>query len=313
MTAAIEQASTTEVLLEDLEGTTQADPSAQAKEEQSQPTLQDQVRADSDFAWDQITKRDAKISELANQAKQFEVVDPYIRAAGGPEQLLNLASQAQQIQQVPGLSEIVQKALSDGRVVEPVTETPNDQEEEWMDEDTKKVRDAMNARFEGLEQRFDDLSSIASSASVRSHESQIERNIESVVNLFSATDEGKEEALKLIHDSVTVAQRQAEGGNSQQQSMIAQLAGPKGEGVLKFMLMEAGLFEKYGAKIFAPKDTRNEDEAPAALVRSTDGKVINPSRPAAPELPPLPKGRVTTNYAQQVLHEIQRRRGRSVT
>jgi len=308
LSAAIDPATTTEGLPE-AAGT---EPQAEGTEEQSQPTLQEQVRGNADFAWEQITKRDAKISELANQAKQHEVVDPYIRAAGGPEQLLNLAAFGQQVQQVPGLEEIVQKAISDGRVVQPEPVVANDTAEEWMDEDTKRVRDESRAEIETLRQQLQELSNLTNSASVRSHETHISRNIDSVVDLFSSTDEGKEEALKLIQDRVMIAQKQAENGNETQQRMIEQLAGPEGEDVLQFMLMKEGLFKKYGAEIYGTGQTPTEDAASAAAARSTDARTTNPSRPGSPELPPLPKGRVTTDYAQGVLREIQRRRGRSV-
>ncbi len=308
MSSAIE-ATTTEGIPEQGEATG-AEPQAGANSGQDERTVQERVREGGDFAFEQIQIRDTTISEQSNKIKEFEVVDPYIRAAGGPEQLLNYAAMGQQVKQVPGLEEFVQKSLAEGRVALPEVALPNDPEDEWMDDDTKKLRDSTNERFDEFEQRFNQLNATANAASVRSHENQISRNIDSVVEMFSGTEEGKEEALKLIHDRVSVAQQQAGSGNVSQQRMIEQLAGPEGEDVLQFMLMKEGLFKKWGAVLYGAGDPNTEETASVAVVRSTDGMHTNPSRPGTPLLPPLDKGPVTSNTFALVLRDIQRRRGR---
>ena len=206
MTSAIES-TTTEGIPEQVEAAL-TEPNEEATPEQSQPTLQERVRSDPDFAWEQMTSRDKTISKQANQIKQFDAVDPYIRAAGGPEQLLNLASlgqQFQKVQQVPGLADFVQKSLSEGRVALPEAASSNDPEEEWMDEDTKRVRDELREEMAGFRQQLQTLSDTTNSASVRSQESHIQKNIASVVDLFNGTEEGKKEALDLIQKRVEAA------------------------------------------------------------------------------------------------------------
>lgn len=280
-------------------------------------TLQDRIRQDPDFAWEQIRSRDQRISESSNQLKQLDELRPFIDLAGGTNELLRHAVLGEQIGQVPGLKEIVQNALSQGRVTLPEASQPqgaaNDQDDEWIDPDVKRVRDETNSQISELKGVIQQLQSQLSSTSLRSQETHVQRNIDKAIEMLGDVGEAKEEALRLIGERVSVAQRQAETGNVQQARLIEQLAGEGGDRILRSLLLDEGIFQKYGPQIFAGNTNSNDNSAERVVERSTDAPTRNASRPGTPPLPPVPKGRVSVNTARMIHAELQRRRGISPT
>ena len=290
----------------------EADPKAAAgaTKQRSEPTLHDRVREGGDFAIEQIKVRDTKISELGNRVKQYEVIDPYLKASGSADQLLEHASRSLAIQQVAGLSDLVKEAIAAGRLPEAATQTPDDDpNEQWIDEDTKRVRDESRESFKEMKAEIASLRQMAQVTAARSQSTYIKDNIAAVVEMFKNSPEGVKEALDFIEARVGAAQLQAEQGNIAQQEMIAKLGGEEGADVLTFMLMKEGMFKKYGAEIFgAPQQA---DDPEGNRVRTTDPMSVNPSRPGHTPLPTVPKGPVSKLTARSILSEIQRQRGRS--
>lgn len=315
MSAGMDDATTTEGLPE-LE-VTETEPHEQGSDKgQHELTLMEKIRRDGDFATEQVRKRDATISEQSNRLKSLEskysVFEPYLNMMGGsPDQLLNLAAYGSKVQEIPGLNEFVQKSIREGRVALPEPAVGNDPEDEWMDEDTKRVRDEARAETQMLKAQIEELKSSVNSASLRSQEVHVRGNIESAVNDFKDIPEAMEEAMNLIQSRVEVAQRQAMAGDQMQAKLVEQLAGPEGEKILSFMVHEAGLFRKYGPQIFAAKNTQT-DQAAAALGKSTDAQVRNSARPGAPTFTRPEKGSAGTGAVfMSVLNQVRKANGRS--
>ena len=276
--------------------------------ESHEMTLEQRVRQDPDFAWEQMRKRDARISEMANVQKAYEPLDPFIRMQGGAEGLLGLATQASQIRQIPGLAELVEQSLTTGQLALPQA-GQDDPDEEWIDEDTRKVRDEARSEIASLRQELQSLRQTAGAANVRSQEGHIQKNLDSALSIFEDDAELREEALDLLTSRVTQLQRMAESGDATQQKNIEQLASESGVEVLEYMLLPL-MKKKFAGKSQASVGTPSSGEQ-AETRRYTDGRTVNPSRPGAPPIKFVPKEKVRPGTARQIFAELQRRRGRS--
>lgn len=281
---------------------------AQPTQTSENVSLQDRIRSDPDFAFEQMQKRDAIISEQANKIKEFDTVSPYLQAAGGPEQLLSLATVGSQIQNIPGLSDFVQESLNTGRVALPEQAKADDPEDEFMDEDTKRVRDELRALKAETEAQVKELKHLASVASTRSLETHVRSNMTKALEVFEADPAAKAAAEELITAKVAEAQRLAESGVESQQNMINRLAQPGGHEVLEVLLLP--LIKEHGSKLFAAPATETQETVIGSAGRPSDERIATPSRPGAPQLPPVPKGQVTPQVMNEIHREIARRRGR---
>lgn len=279
----------------------------------SEPTsenvsLQDRIRDNPDFAWEQVQKRDQRISEQSNRLKEFDTISPYVQAAGGSEQLLSLATVGSQIQNIPGLQELVQDSLAQGRVAVPEQAPADDPEDEFMDEDTKRVRDELRTLKAETEAQVKELKQLASVAATRSLETHVRSNMSKALEVFEADPTAKAAAEELISAKVAEAQRLAESGNESQQQMINRLAQPGGHEVLEVLLLP--LIKEHGSKLFAAPHTETQETVLGSAGQSADERIATPSRPGAPQLPPVPKGPVTPQVTNEIFREISRRRGR---
>ena len=114
MSAAMEGEEQTVEGFEQVPGT---DASAAGNDVQEvQPDLRERVMMGGDFAWEQIQKRDAHSSKLANQVKELEPVQQLVDFAGGTDRLIQFADLGSRVQQIPGLMDVVQSAIQTGRV-----------------------------------------------------------------------------------------------------------------------------------------------------------------------------------------------------
>lgn len=266
------------------------------------------VMSDGEFALDQIRKRDRHASELANRVKSMEPIENLVKLAGGPDALVQYAQLGSRVQQVPGLMEVVQSAIQNGRVELPqVVQNGQSEDDEWLDPDVKKVRDAMLERFTSLEQKYSELERMASGADVRSKEQRVKENIEKVLSQFDGDPEAHTEASKTIMERYKAALDAAERGDKTQAHLIDQLAATDGVGVLEYITMP--IFKKYAAKLVGASNAQTAEAAGGVARRSTDERTVNPSRPGDPPLPKPPKGRVTDGSVQRILEEVARRKG----
>lgn len=271
--------------------------------------LKTRVMQGGDFAWEQIQKRDRHSSELANRVKELEPVEQLVKFAGGnTDRLFQLTDLGNRVTQVPGLLELVQQAIQTGRVDVPQQTAPQDDpEDQWVDPDIKKVRDAFKTEISDLKAQLGELSRVASSADVRSKEQRVKENIEKALKDFEGDSEAFAEASKTIMDRYTAAFQAAERGDQVQARLIDQLSSAEGLNVLEFVTMP--IYKKHAAKLVAASRTSTTEATQAPGRKTTDAPTVNPSRPVASPLPPVPKGRVTDKAVHEIFMELARRKG----
>lgn len=279
----------------------------------SEPTVEERVRQDPEFAWNQVQVRDQKIADLGKEVHAFREIKPFIDAAGNVDSLLGFAALGQRIQSTPGLQELVQTAIQTGELPGAKAPEPDPDEDLW-DADVKKVRDQLRAEMSEMKTMIQSALGNAEAAHVRSTRPDVRANMDAALKRFEGVPEGHEEALSLIESKVQQAMRLAEQGDAAQQKLVEQIAGDGGQRVIDYMLFEAGLHDKYGSQIYAPDQTPDPEPAVpnGGRVLGTEPRHVNPSRPAAPPLPPLERGQVARNptgTAMAVFDEIRRRRG----
>lgn len=270
--------------------------------------LKTRVMQGGDFAWEQIQKRDRHSSELANRVKELEPVEQLVKFAGGtPDQLFHLTDLGNRVKQIPGLFEVVQKAIQTGRVEMPHAAPQDDPDDQWVDPDLKKVRDAMQSKIDHLESQVEGFARIASSADVRSKEQRVKGNIEKALKEFEGDQDAFAEASKRIMDRYTAAFQAAERGDQVQARLIEQLSSDDGLEILEVLTMP--VYKKYAPKLVAASRTSTTEATQAPGRKTTDAPTVNPSRPVTSPLPPLPKGRVTDKAVHEMFMEIARRKG----
>lgn len=291
------------------------DAHAQEETQQTQSgavSFWDRVAQDPDYAREQIRKRDATVSSLSNRMKELEPVEQVVKLAGGADQLFQLAqlgSRYQQIERVPGLNELIQQALATGRV-ESVAPTRNAQEEDdqWIDPDVKKVRDALTGEIASLKQQLAEMSRTAMSADVRSQEQRLRENVEKVLEDFGDFAEARDEAAQVMRETVQRALRLAENGDQTQAQLIRQLSDGRGIDILRSVSNE--VYRKhFGPRAGAKSNIQNQSAQGSTARPATDERNVNPSRPGLSQLPPLPKGRIGDDFVARVFDEAARRRG----
>lgn len=276
-------------------------------------TFESRVKSDGEYAWEQIRKRDATASTLANKLKELEPVEQVVRLAGGTDQLFSLAqlgSQYQQVRNVPGLEELIQRSLATGRVDPGAVPNQNAQEEDdaWIDPDVKKVRAESRSEIESLRAELAELRQLAGGADVRARETGLRENVEKVLEEFGDHEEARERAATMMKSAVQRAMQLAQNGDRTQAELIRQLSGDGGIRILR-SISDDVYREAFGPKS-VPRATTSNQAAPGNGVRKqTDERTVNPSRPGDSPLPPLPKGRVQDSYVERVFDEAMRKKG----
>lgn len=289
------------------------DAHAQEETQQAQDgkvSFWDRVGSDPDYAREQIRKRDATVSSLSNRMKDLEPVEQLVKLAGGPDQLFQLAQVGSEINRVPGLSQLVQQALATGRVDFGQQQNQNAQEEDdqWIDPDVKKVRDSLSNELNSLKQQLAQLSQTALSADVRSKEQRLRENVERVLDDFGDHDEARSEAARIMQETVHRALKAAERGDQTQAALISQLSEESGINILRSVSHDT--FRKYfGPKSGAKANVQTQAASGNGARKQTDERNVNPSRPGDPPLPPVPKGRIQLGYVEKLFDEIARRAG----
>lgn len=285
-------------------------PSTDGLGHEAEPSVDEfrqRVMTDGDFAIDQIRKRDQQSSKLANRVKALEPVEQLVSFAGGTDELMQLAQLGTRVQQSPELLAVIQNFSQTGRLEWPNAKlNGSDEEEEWIDPDVKKVRDAFREEIDDLRHKFNSLQQAANTTDVRSKEQRIKATIEAELAKFASVPEAFEEASETIMTGYQAALKKAERGDSDQSALLEQLYGPGGSDILEQATSK--IFRKYAAKLVAASNAQSTN-APAVLMKSTDERKTNPARPGTPQLPPVPKGRVSDSFVADVLAAAKRSRG----
>lgn len=265
------------------------------------------VEQGGEYAWEQIQKRDRHSSTLANRVKALEPIEQLVNFAGGSDQLLELAQMGTRIQQNPDLYELVQKSLRSGRVELPqVTPNAPAEDDEWIDPDVKKYRDETRESNRLLREELAELRDIAGHSDLEWKQTRVKENIDKALSIFAGDEEAFEEAKQVFGSQYKMALAAAQRGDKTQLDLVDKLASPGGDQIIQTVTMP--VYMKHAAKLVAASNTQSA-VVNGALMRSTDEKNRNPSRPGTPQLPHLPKGRVSDSYVLDVLKAAKRQKG----
>lgn len=282
--------------------------SADRGESQGADDYWGRVASDPDFAADQIRKRDAKTTEMSNRLKSLEQIENMVKLAGGSDQLLGFAQRGARIDQIPGLSDIVESAFKTGQLQLPqATGNGQDEDEPYIDEDVRVAIDPLKQQIAELKSQLAGLNEVASAADLRSKEAHVKENIDKALERFSAVPEIYEKAKELVGSQYAISYRAAQNGDSVQASVIDQLAKPGGSKILDSVLFD--LFEENAGKLLAARNANDPNES-GLLGRETDARVTTTVRPGPSELPQRKAGqRVTPDFVMQSFAAAKRNKG----
>lgn len=285
-------------------GLGEAPADSEVEQEAAQDTGEDffwqKVKADPEYAIEQIKKRDGRVTEQANRLKEMEQIEHMVRLAGGSDQLMSYAQVGARINQIPGLADLVQSSLQTGQLALPQQEASNGQEEEqYMDPEIREAVSPLAEKISRLEQTIEQLQGVANAASVRSMEDRVKENINAALSEFERDPEAFQEASETIARQYKAALEAAERGDETQARLIEQLAGPQGQDLLDTVLMK--VYKKHAAKLVGGASTQSKPGEMETLGRATDERPQNVVRPGPPGLPPRPKGRPDMDFVLKTL------------
>jgi hypothetical protein len=264
------------------------------------------VETDPEFAKDQIRKRDSQVSKLSNQVKELEPVAQLVNLAGGTDRLVEYATIGSRVDTVPGLRDLVTKALETGRVDLPQAEPAATDEDTWIDPDTKAYVDPLKAQVAELQQTIAQLTQVATQADVRSKEQRVKENIEKALSRFEAVPEAHQEASEIIHREYAKALAAAERGDPVQADLIDKLSSDGGAGILKNVTVD--VFEKHLVKLAEAMNTKPKEDL-SVLGKATDSAAMAVPNTGSAQKPALPKGRVSDRTVLEMLRANARKAG----
>jgi len=270
------------------------------------------VASDPEFAREQIQKRDAKTSQMANRIKELEPFAQLMEVAGGAENVQQHLTTLARIQQMPELANIVQKSLMEGRVALPEQAAQNaaPAEDEWIDPDVKAAVEPLQAKLAALEQQLSGAMQQLQTTDLRTQERYVEQNISGALEMFQAHPEALEEAKSILEREITATHTRAESGDQQQAALYRQIAEKGGQKILEGVLFDT--YRKWAPKLVAASQT-TEPNAERVLDRATDPRPVNASRPGQAQMPPTPPGKVGLNHVIESLRAAGRQHGIDTT
>lgn len=259
----------------------------------------DRVRAEPDFAVDEIRKKDSYIGQLNQRMSKLKEVERYVDTLGSSDALLELASFGHQVRSNPQLQKLIEGAAN-GK-----TENENP-EIELYDPETKQVYETFSQKFEKQEQIIRELQSRLDRTEVASVKGSLRENIDNALSKFEGDSELTQEAQEQIVRAVEGLERAAASGNRSAASQLEQIASPEGARLLRMMTMD--IYDRY-------VDKRLQTKAPstdgAALkLKATDDRSTTRSALPSDEISVKPGTKVTTQLVRQLMVEGARKRGK---
>ena len=269
------------------------------------------VTSDPDFASEQIRKRDAKTSQMANRIKELEPFAQLMEVAGGAENVQQHLTTLARIQQMPELAEIVHRSLTEGRVALPqAKQDVAPEEDEWVDPDVKAAVAPLQSKIQKLEEQLNGAIQQLQSTDLRTKERNVEQNITGALSMFEAHPEALEEAKSILEREITATHSRAESGDSQQAALYRQIADKGGQKILEGVLFDT--YRKWAPKLVAASKP-TEPNADRVLDRATDPRPMNASSPGQAQMPPKPVGKVGLNHVLESLRAAGRQQGIDTT
>lgn len=259
----------------------------------------DRVRAEPDFAVDEIRKKDSYIGQLNQRMSKLKDVERYVDSLGSADALLDAASYGHQIKSNPQLQRLIDEAIN-GK------SEPAKPDIELYDPEAKQVYELFSNKFEQQEQIIRDLRARLDRTEVASVKGSLRENIDNALSKFEGDPEITQEAQEQIVRAVEGLERAAASGNRSAASQLEQIASPDGARLLRMMTMD--IYDRYVEK-------RLQSRAPstdgAALkLKATDDRSTTRSALPSDEVSVKPGTKVTTQLVRQLMVEGARKRGK---
>lgn len=250
------------------------------------------IKAEPEFAVDEVRKKDSHIGKLHEELKRYEAFKPLVEAGVPAEQIVELANEGY--------------TYRNQAKVAPVTPTPEPEEEEIYDPEIKAVSDRFKRQLEDQASTIKRLQERLNVTETRAVRGTLEENITSALGVLSDFPEHLEEAKGMIMSAVEVSEKQAQAGNEQAQRNLDALAGPQGVQTLRMMV------QPVYDKVFESLRNRNVTDADGKPTKShaTDTPSNTRSAPPQQELTVSPGRKVNGQLFKEMLEKATQAAGK---
>ena len=262
----------------------------------------DRMRAEPEFAVEEIRKKDSYIGQLNQRMSKLKDIEQYVNALGSADALIELAAFGNQIRSNPQLQKAIE-AAANGRTMD----TPSEPEVELFDPEVKAVYDKFQSRYEKQEQIIQDLQSRLNRTEVQSVKGTLRENMEQALSRFQDDPETLAEAKESIMRAIESAEKAAANGDRSAAMQLDLLASPGGVKTLRMYTLDN--YDRYVEKRLASNAPRKPDGA-ALKSKATDERHTARSAPPSDVVSVKTGAKVTSQLARQVLEDATSKHGK---
>lgn len=199
---------------------------------ESEPTsdhgnYHDRIRTDTDFAVEEVQKKDRYINELHQKYNGLKGLEQYVQAAGGTEELIQLAIEGNTARQ---------QATQPTPPEQTSPEIPDD--DRFIDSEVRELNDDVKQKLAERDRVINELQQRLNVAETNGLKGSLQENMEKALTRFSEDEELLKEAQEKIMGAVATSERAARNGDRSAVQSLEQLAGPQGEQTLRMMTMD---------------------------------------------------------------------------
>lgn len=261
----------------------------------------DRIRGESEFAVEEVQKKDRYINELHTARDKLKGIEEYVDAAGGVNELIRLAQDGYKIQSNPQVAQAVQQVLTG-----PTTPEPREEEEEIFDPEVKAINSKFEDTIDKQNEIIQDLQSRLNRTEALSLKGSLTENMEKALSVFADDSELLAEATGEIKKAVEGLEKAATSGDRSAASQLQQIAGGSGSKTLRMMTID--IYDKYVAKKLETLPNRPNGET--MLSKATDER--NTSRSALPgdTITVKTGAKVTSQTVDEVMAKVTAKYGK---
>jgi len=285
------------------EGTPIEEPEAVENDDASGANYHDRIRAEADFAVEEVQKKDRHITELYEKYNKLKDLDKYVEAVGGTDRLVELAGLGNQVETDPVLREALNNARN-GVTAPPPAPEP---EEEIFDPEVKAVHAKFSDIIAQQGKVIEDLQSRLNETEAVSLKSSLSTNIEAALSMFADDKEALSAAQAEISRAVAQTEKAAASGDRSAALQLKQIAAPGGARTLEMMTLD--IYKDYVARKLESANATPKPDG-ETMLRATDPKNTNRSSPTAPVVAVRTGGPVTSQTVDALMADITRKLGK---
>jgi len=283
------------------EGIQETSPEVAAEEvtQASGVNYHDRIRSESEFAVEEVQKKDRYIGELHEKQTKFKPLEQYVEAVGADE-LTRLAGIGNQIETNPQLKQALQDAING---VTPKVEEP---EEEIFDPEIKSLRERYDGRIQEQDELIRSLQGRLNVTEAVSLKGSLSENMESALSKFTDDPELLGEAQTEITRAVENLETAAKNGDRAAANQLEQLGGPLGSKTLRMMTID--IYDKFVDKRL--EGTTNQPNGEVMLSKATDPRTTTRSALPTDAIAIKSGAKVTSKLVSEVMEQAARKLGK---